>query len=164
MRIPFVIFAVLLFAFAVDNSFGLCAENKDWPDAPCMDMIENGHYPQHQVDRWSEYYDYKGKQFMESKKQEMNQSIQDDTLQQWVDESNQNYNVWTYYHFSGEAPGSYPYHDAAFELITRDKMPLQNLVSVHNPFWYDPESWFFAGILGSMVAIPIIVLWRKKRK
>jgi hypothetical protein len=48
-------------------------------------MIENRHYPQEQVDYWSKYYDYKGEQFMESKKQEMNQSIQNDNLQEWID-------------------------------------------------------------------------------
>ena len=60
----------------------------------------------------------------------MDKAVQSDTLQQWVDESIQNQNVWTYYYFSGKAPDIPNYHDAAFELITRDSMPLQNLVSV----------------------------------
>ena len=155
------IFLILFSVFIIDASFAMCAVNDDWPDAPCMDMIENGHYPQEQVDYWSKYYDYKGEQFMESKKQEMNQSIQNDNLQEWIDESIQNHNIWTYYYFSGQAPSSYLYHDAAFELINRDDVPLQNMVSVHNPFWYDPESWLVTGIIGIVVTIPVIVLWRK---
>lgn len=163
MRYHFLIFLVLFSAFTIDASFAMCAVNEDWPDAPCMDMIENGHYPQHQVDRWSDYYNYKGEMFMEVKKQELNQAIQNDNLKEWIDESIQNYNVWTYYYFSGEAPNSYPYHAAAFELINRDKMPLQNVASVHNPFWHNPETWLAVGIIGSAVAIPIVVFWRKRR-
>ena len=153
-----------VFVTSIPHSFPMCAINDDWSDAPCMDIIENGHYPQHQVDRWSEYYDYKGEKFMESKKQEMNQSIQNDNLQDWIDESIQNYNVWTFYYFSGEAPNSYPYHDAAFEMINRDNKPLQNLVSMYHPFWYDPEAWFFVGIIGSATIISAIIIWRKKKK
>ena len=93
----------------------------------------------------------------------MNQSIQNDRLQQWIDESIQNYNIWTYYHFSGEAPSSPPYHDAGFELITRDKMLLQNLISVHNPFWYDPQAWIITVIITGGIIAPIVVFWRKRK-
>ncbi len=68
----FVILSVLIaFAFSyllIPQSFADCSTNADWPDAPCMDEIVNGRIPQHQVDRWTEYYEYKGAQFMESKK------------------------------------------------------------------------------------------------
>lgn len=148
----------------IPQGFAMCAANEDWPEAPCMDMIGNGHYPQGQVDRWSNYYDYKGEKFMEAKKAEMKQNIQDDTLRQWIDESVQNYNVWTYYYFSGEAPSSYPYHPAAFELISRGEMPLQNLISAHNPFWHDPVAWLVAGIIGSAVGIPVIMIWMRKKR
>jgi hypothetical protein len=158
-----IIIGMIIFPLAIQHSFAMCVINEDWSDAPCMDMIINGHYPQEQVDRWYDYYDYKGTEFMEAKKQEMNQVIQNNMLQEWIDESVQNYNVWTYYYFSGDAPSSYPYHTAAFELINRDKMPLQNLISSHNPFWYDPEAWFVAGIIGSVIAIPIAVVWRKRK-
>ena len=158
-------FAIGMFIFplVIQHGFAMCATNEDWPDAPCMDMIGNGHYPQEQVDRWSDYYDYKGEQFMETKKAEMNQAIQDDILQEWVDESIQNHNVWTYYHFSGYAPGIPYYHAAGFELITRENMPLQNLISIHNPFWYDPQAWIVAGVVGCVIAIPTIAVWRKRK-
>ena len=123
----------------------------------------NGHYPQEQVDRWSAYHDYKGADNMEAKKQEMTQAIQDGKLQQWVDQSMQNYNVWTYYYFSGEAPSMPNYHDAGFELITRDKMHIQDIISIHNPFWYDPQNWIITAIMASAVITPIIIIWRKRR-
>ena len=64
----FAIFIILICSVIVTSqSFAMCVMNEDWPDAPCMDMIENGHYPQEQVDRWTEYYDYKGAEFMEVK-------------------------------------------------------------------------------------------------
>ncbi len=73
---------IMITLLFIPQSFAMCAINGDWPSAPCMDMIINGHYPQEQVDKWSDYYDYKGEQFMELKKAEMNQAIQNDTLQQ----------------------------------------------------------------------------------
>lgn len=159
----FVFFLILTVFTITPQSFAMCIVNEDWPDAPCMDMIINGHYPQKQVDRWADYYDYKGAEFMETKRHEMNQAIQNETLQQWVDESIQNQNVWTYYYFSDEAPGIPNYYDAAFELITRDKKPFQNIISVHNPFWHDPQSWIITVIAGSAIGIPLVVVWRKRR-
>ena len=163
MNSMLLISCMFIFSLVIPQSFSMCATNDDWPDAPCMDMIGNGHYPQEQVDRWSDYYDYKGEKFMEAKKQEMNQSMQNDNLQQWVDKSIQNYNVWTYYYFSGDAPGIPHYHAAGFELITRDNMPLQNLVSIHNPFWYDPRDWIVTGVIGSVIIVSIVIIWRKRR-
>ena len=154
---------IIVFPLVIQHGFRMCAVNEDWPDAPCMDMIGNGHYPQEQVDRWANYYNYKGEQFMEAKKAEMNQAIQNDILQQWVNESIQNHNVWTYYHFSGDAPDIPHYHAAGFELITRDNMPLQNLVSIHNPFWHDPQAWIVAGAIGCAISIPAIAVWRKRK-
>lgn len=154
---------MIIFPLIIPQGFAMCVINEDWSDAPCMDMIINGHYPQEQVDQWSEYYDHKGEQFMETKKAEMTQAIQDDILQEWVDKSIQNHNVWTYYHFSGNAPGIENYHAAGFELITRENTPMQNLISVHNPFWYDPEAWIVTGIIGSVVAVSIVIVWRKRK-
>ena len=106
MNSKYLIIFIVLAGFVTNtiSSFPMCAQNEDWSDAPCMDMIVNGHYPQEQVDMWADYHDYKGTEFMDAKKQEMTHAIQNNRLQQWIDESIQNYNVWTYYYFSGEAP------------------------------------------------------------
>lgn len=103
------IFVITAFVMFPENSvFAQCVENTDWPDAPCMDLVVNGSYPQDLVDRWAAYYDYKGAQFMESKKVEMDKAVKDDKLLEWVEKSLQNTNVWYYYHFSGKAPNPYP--------------------------------------------------------
>lgn len=105
--------------FQNSPAFASCAPNTDWPDAPCMDLIEGGRYPQDQVDRWTAYYDYKGTQFMESKKIQMDNAIKEDRLMDWVDESIQNHNVWQYYHFSGQVPSPYP-QKISFDPISRN--------------------------------------------
>lgn len=104
-----IISASLVFiAFQSSPAFASCIVNTDWPDAPCMDLIVSGRYSQDQVDRWAQYYDYKGTQFMESKKIQMNKAISEDRLMEWIDESIQNSNVWQYYYFSGQASNPYP--------------------------------------------------------
>jgi hypothetical protein len=97
------------FTFIIIPAYADCNINTDWPDAPCMDEIGNNHFPQHQVDQWTEYYEYKGKQFMESKKIEMNNAINSDQLLKWTDASIQNQNVWQYYYFSGQVPNPHEY-------------------------------------------------------
>jgi hypothetical protein len=109
LRLPLVI-GVMFVSVVFSNSpaFASCIVNTDWPDAPCMDLIVGGRYPQDQVDKWAQYYDYKGAQFMESKKIQMDKVISEDRLMEWVNESIQNSNVWQYYYFSGQAPSPYP--------------------------------------------------------
>lgn len=104
-----IIFALVVSPFVFSQGFGMCLVNEDWPDAPCMDEIVNNHLPQHQVDKWAEYYEYRGTKFMESKKIEMSNAIESDQLPEWVDASIQNENVWRYYYFSGQAPNPYEY-------------------------------------------------------
>lgn len=93
--------------FSNSTAFASCIVNTDWPDAPCMDVIVSGRYPQDQVDKWVQYYDYKGAQFMEPKKLELDKAVKEDRLMEWIDESIQNSNVWQYYYFSGQAPTPY---------------------------------------------------------
>lgn len=111
--------SLVFIAFQNSPAFASCIVNTDWPDAPCMDLIVAGRYPQDQVDRWAQYYDYKGAQFMESKKIQMNKAISEDHLMEWVDESIQNSNVWQYYYFAGQAPNPYP-QNFGFDPIKRN--------------------------------------------
>jgi len=111
--------SIMFIVFHNSPAFASCAPNTDWPDAPCMDLIVDGRYPQDQVDRWTAYYDYKGAQFMESKKIQMDNAIKENQLLNWVEESIQNYNVWQYYHFSGQAPNPYP-QKIGFDPISRN--------------------------------------------
>lgn len=116
--IYFVILLVLIgsVGLVIPNTYAMCIENDDWPQAPCHDSFVNDNYDQDEVDRWSEYYSYKGSQFMEEKKAEMQATIDDKRLHEWVGKSNQNENVWHYYYFSGRAPNAYSF-SANFEII-----------------------------------------------
>jgi hypothetical protein len=92
-----IISAILL--ISVPNSFASCIANEDWLDAPCLDSLGNGRYDQEEVNKWSQYYSYKGTEFMEQKRFELDKAINENTLQEWVDESIQNRNVYEYYFF-----------------------------------------------------------------
>ncbi len=103
-----VLFFTGLTGLILPHAFGICIVNTDWPDAPCIDLVIDHKYPQDLVDGWAKYYDYKGAEFMESKKIEMNNAIENGQLFKWVEKSIQNHNVWQYYYFSGQAPNTYP--------------------------------------------------------
>lgn len=165
---------------SVNDGFAQCIVNTDWPDAPCMDLVINERYPQDLVDKWATYYDYKGPQFMESKKAQLDMAIQEDRLLDWVNESIQNSNVWYYYHFSGLAPSPYP-QKIGFDPISRNvtvnyydfrNTPQNQIVySCDGPGPTSKESCEFQnatrmGMIGLAVAgiigIPITLFGRKK--
>jgi len=108
-RLLIIIGIIFSGGFVIVNVYADCNINSDWSDAPCIDQIINNKLPQYQVDQWTDYYDYKGNKFMESKKQEMNNAINSDQLLEWIDISIQNQNVWQYYYFSGQAPNPNEY-------------------------------------------------------
>jgi len=99
------IFGLLSIVSEENDAFGWCTPNIDWPDQRCYGCPEC--YPgleQEKMD-FAPYYDYKGSEWMESKKQEMNLAIQNDTLSEWIDlisESQAHHNVHTYYFLQGE--------------------------------------------------------------
>jgi len=76
------------------DAFAFCIINEDWSDAPCFDM---GHIREIEFkEGWAPYYDYKGSEWMESKKTEMFQALDNSTLEEWTNEI-ENYNVYQYY-------------------------------------------------------------------
>ncbi len=185
MKIPVlasIIISVLTISIIFSNSPALasCTVNTDWPDAPCMDLIVGGRYPQDQVDKWTEYYDYKGAQFMESKKMELDKAVKEDRLMGWVNESIQNSNVWQYYYFSGQAPSPYP-QKIGFDPIHRNttvnyydykNAPSQNMPCGIGAGFSTKEGCEFENFVKmSIVGIPIVAiigitmfLFGKKRK
>ena len=62
-------------ALAAPDVSADCRKNPDWPDAPCMDQTANGRYVQDDVDRWADYYDWRGSETMEKKRLEMLDAI-----------------------------------------------------------------------------------------
>lgn len=98
----FVGLIVAIALFGVKESSGLCTQEmlNDWPDIPCgpIDL------PADELrEHWQGYYKFKGQEWMESKKKEMEQAILSGRLEQW--QSNiSNYNVWIYYTITNHTP------------------------------------------------------------
>jgi len=87
----------------------LCMENQDWSDAPCYGCI--GCYPgleQEKID-WSPYYDFKGKEWMDAKKQQLETAIHNNSLREWFvqSDSGAHKNVHKYYFLQGDVPNIY---------------------------------------------------------
>lgn len=92
--------------FTILDAFGWCPQNEDWPDRPCYAAYQDFGIEKERSD-WEPYYDFKGPQWMESKKQEMIQAIQNDTLSDWIEstpETQAHHNVHEYYFLFGEVP------------------------------------------------------------
>jgi len=106
----FVIFFVLvgfaLTPYLVSNSFAICVINEDWSDAPCHS--KRGENPSlNQMKRWwSQYYEFKGAEWMELKKQELVQAVQNGSLIEWKknDPDTTRHNVYMYYFLMGYVP------------------------------------------------------------
>lgn len=77
--------------------------NPDWQDYP---YCPGGCPQEFLIEEWKEYYDMKGKEWMEQKKQELDSVISNYTLKEWIesDPSMANANVYQYYWTQGEIP------------------------------------------------------------
>lgn len=113
----FLIFTMLiLVTYTVFPLTKECQTDVDWPEKPCYKKYE---YPGKEVEfkKWSEYYDFKGPEFMEIKKNEMIQALESGSLKSWIKQqgsigdrdidkftNNTNHNVWFYYYLKGDIP------------------------------------------------------------
>lgn len=131
LSVSFVIGTSFIMSPFVVSVYASCVFNEDWSEAPCLDTIANGRYDQSEVNQWANYYQYKGTMFMEQKRSELNQAISGGILQEWVDESIQNKNVYAYYFFSGRAP-SIGQDQAEF-----DKFMIKESSTIHDPYTDD---------------------------
>lgn len=102
-----VLIAFVTTPYLVSDSFAICMINEDWPKAPCF-AGKRGEDPSlNQMKQgWAPYYEFKGAEWMESKKQELMQTIQNGNLIDWkkgeLDSSH--YNVYMYYFLKGDIP------------------------------------------------------------
>jgi hypothetical protein len=101
---------VFFILFPTSDIFAPPSPN-EWPKAP---YCPGGCPLDYLKQRWAEYYDYKGPEWMETKKQEMLFSIKNETLYEWLnkDPTLAHYNVHNYYFYKGEVPnleGKYIY-------------------------------------------------------
>ena len=101
-----IITGMIIFPFIFPQGFALCAVNEDWSDAPCFDMgpVTKSEFKM----AWAPYYDYKGAEWMESKKTEMFQASDDGIFDEWAREM-ENSNVYMYYVSTGEIQRQFDY-------------------------------------------------------
>lgn len=127
-----VIAAIFILSFQLANhADAKCMLDKDWPDKPCIDT-----YPPLPLsksewkDLWNAYFDYKGGQWMEQKKLELDKQIKSGTLQNWIESGSAtqnftNYNVWFYYYVNGKSPAP-----SGYELADQNSQPVSSDASV----------------------------------
>jgi hypothetical protein len=102
-------------SFKVQNAHASCVQDTDWPDRDCLDMPP--YSEEYLKQYWQQYYEYKGKEWMEVKKAEMDEAITNGMLRAWVETQNSpdnfaNHNVWSYYYVNGQAPDAYAESEA----------------------------------------------------
>lgn len=107
----FVILLVLIGVAFTPNLFpdvfSMCVLNEDWPNAPCFSGRRGMDPSMNQMKQsWAPYYEFKGAEWMESKKQELIQTIQNGTLIDWKkgDPNRTHNNVYMYYFLKGDIP------------------------------------------------------------
>lgn len=140
----FVISGFLASPFAVSESFAQCVVNEDWPQALCLDVIMNGCYDSDDSKMWMNYYDYKGKSLMESKKIEMFNAIKENRMQKWESQLHENANVWQYYHLKGEVPSISGAHYLCADQMDADK---SFTVQMNQSIFFDGYEITFSEIL-----------------
>ena len=140
-------FLMILFAFGISfttfmtDAYGWCPENNDWLDAPCYApyQITLESFEEKIKDDWANYYDYKGELWMEQKQYEMQQAMQTDSLDKWIELTESHGNVHYYYYLQGEAPdlnGEYVftcnmYEDLShYEEILKDDIVLKKFLEI----------------------------------
>lgn len=149
------------------DAFGLCFASPDWPDEPCWGKrCANSDEPacidpNWWKERWAPYYDYKGSEWMEEKKQEMMYAIQNDNLFEWIQLTQDNgthSNVHKYYFYFGEVPDL----DGNFvdDVFAENRLALSSDATDT-----DYTTLVFFAVLGIVPAalIGIAIFWMKRK-
>ena len=100
------IIGLIILPVAFPQGFSQCIYNDDWPDAPCFDMGPVSHLEFSKA--WAPYYEHKGPEWMETKKVEMNQALENGMAEEWVEDL-ENYNAYRYYLSTNEIQSHLPY-------------------------------------------------------
>ncbi len=104
------VITVLAIALGVNHADAMCIIDNDWPDKPCIDTSPPLPLSKSELkDLWSEYYIFKGIDWMEQQKSEMDQQIKSGNIKKWIEsgydsQNFTNYNVWFYYYVNDQAP------------------------------------------------------------
>lgn len=108
-----------------------CMQDKDWPEKPCIDTAPPLPLSKSEwKDLWDGYYEFKGKEWMEQKKSELDEQIKAGTLKDWIESGSNtqdysNYNVWFYYYVNNKAPAP-----EGYELQEHDQVILAPLKQI----------------------------------
>lgn len=93
-----------------NSAHALCTNDidPDWPTKPpCLGEGPIKPSLEKMREAWDGYYQYKGKELIDTKKIEMDNAIKDGNLQQWINLSVTNQHMWYYYWINGQAPNPY---------------------------------------------------------
>ncbi|MGY5146580.1 MAG: hypothetical protein ACW9W4_01065 [Candidatus Nitrosopumilus sp. bin_7KS] len=135
-----------------------CNVNTDWLDAPCFDMWP---VPKSEVkSAWEQYYNYKGTEWMEIKKSEMNYALDKGILYEWIYHGSQfgnqeNYNVYFYYFINDEAPAIGDYPESMFK--KEDGVPNAPRYSDSNKDSFEVIiTYYYISVGGLLVLLPVL--------
>ena len=139
------------------STYASCVGDYDWPQRPCYDTSPGPTIDQMKQE-WQVYYQFKGKDWMEMKKVEMDSAIKDGTLKEWTEYGSSsdnfaNWNVWYYYHLNGQAPDLQPYYT---ENATKDNFKL-----IISYYYVSSGGFIIIGIMASSIGITGFVIGRK---
>ncbi len=84
----------------------MCMPDSDWPDEPCYGRPSDQPTVEQLRDDWSKYYDYKGKEWMDAKKAEIDDAFKTGIIRDFLDhriskDYYANYNAFKYYRLLG---------------------------------------------------------------
>ena len=153
--------AIMIFASALVIAsiskpvYAECGPNIDWPEAPCFDVGSPSIEEQRQA--WAKYYEFKGREWMEMKKAEMDMAIADGTLRDWVlyqgePDNSANRNVYHYYYLNDQAPA------------LNDRAAGNDPTIVNTNWQVSIEGWATVVGLGSAGLVAIFFVFRKARQ
>jgi len=157
LHLSIILSSSLLFPTLFGSSvFASCIQDNDWPEKPCLDTPPYSESELKQI--WDQYFQMKGKDWMEMKKAEMDAAIKDGTLKQWVEyggsesQNFANFNVYFYYYLNGQTPDINSYSG-----IIRDE--LKPIISY---YYVSTGGYLFIGI--AIVSIALATIFFKRRK
>ena len=153
---------MLVFLIPIPSIYAPPSANPDWQSYP---YCPGGCSDEYLKTEWAKYYDIKGEEWMEQKKQEMFSEYENGTLNEWIDSdpSKANQNVFTYYFVAGEIPGK----DGEYvdEKMHREMMQYysDNLAEGVVPIGGIRVSVYLFVIIGAIAMVSFVVVWRNRR-
>ena len=142
-----IIIGIFVFPIVISEGFSQCIYNDDWPPAPCFDMGKVGKLEYKYA--WAPYYFEKGEDIMKAKHNEMHDALKNGTIEEWVDSSLQNWNVYNYYRSIGDIESQFPYDVVLIESSPQHYIERTILVIL--------------SVAVAILSIVCVIFWRKRK-